>query len=225
MRITAWSTHLAVAVPTCHELPMVHISVLSVETDSPWSFIAPQPRGKPPSSKSRTLSSSSKHTSAPIFVDASAVTYALHRTVRMPLSSAGPCSRDLGFEHSFVPDSSPSTSDSNDHCPPADNDETIPVLPLRTASLIRVPAETGYAAISMLHIHLLHTFKSPISTMNMDDKELCADITRNYWDLSVLAGVGWKLVVNPILPFHLAAVEAMRVALARDTERGDASVD
>lgn len=75
----------------------------------------------------------------------------------------------------------------------------------------------------MLHIHLLHALQHP--TTPLDKDTLHSDITDNYHELAVLAGSRWKLGVNPILPFHLAAVEAMRIALDRDTERTDVVSD
>ena len=49
--------------------------------------------------------------------------------------------------------------------------------------------------------------------------KLHADITRNFHELAVLARARWRLGVNPLLPFHLAAVEAMRIALDCDWDR------
>jgi len=74
----------------------------------------------------------------------------------------------------------------------------------------------------MLHIHLLFTLKSPDSaTSDIDGRSnLHADITRSYHDLAILTCSRWRLGVNPILPFHLAAVSAMHIALDRDRERG-----
>jgi mediator of RNA polymerase II transcription subunit 13 len=79
----------------------------------------------------------------------------------------------------------------------------------------------------MLHIHLLHVIPpvssllSPSTATTTADEvsKLHADITRNFHELAVLAGARWRLGVNPLLPFHLAAVEAMRIALDRDRGR------
>jgi mediator of RNA polymerase II transcription subunit 13 len=74
----------------------------------------------------------------------------------------------------------------------------------------------------MLHIHLLHVFSPPSPTsMGTADEvhQLHVDITRNFHELAVLASARWRLGVNPLLPFHLAAVAAMRLALDRDRDR------
>jgi len=49
--------------------------------------------------------------------------------------------------------------------------------------------------------------------------KLCTDITHNFHELAVLTAARWLPGVNPLLPFHLAAVEAMRLALDRDWEK------
>jgi len=198
--------HLSTAVSACQELSMMHVSLLSVDPDMPWTFLAPQNTKRP----TNTRRASSKDKLGSIFVDSSASTYTLFSTSRIPLSSAIPSSRDLGAEPCYVPE-----ADEVAVC------ENVGILPLSTSTLIRVPSQTGHTFISMLHIHLLHTIKSPSSSLEVGDKETHADITKNYHDLAVLTGCRWKMDVNPILPFHLAAVEAMRVAL----DRGDSIVD
>lgn len=68
----------------------------------------------------------------------------------------------------------------------------------------------------MLHVGMLAVFPSDADT----DEKLLTDITRSFHALSVLAGARWRLAqpgaADPSLPFHLAAVDAMRSALERD---------
>jgi mediator of RNA polymerase II transcription subunit 13 len=69
----------------------------------------------------------------------------------------------------------------------------------------------------MLHINLLAAL--PVDADNANIPRLHTDITRSYHELSVLSAARWKLTqtgADPILPFHLAAVDAMRTALERD---------
>ncbi|KAG6845845.1 hypothetical protein H0H87_002536 [Tephrocybe sp. NHM501043] len=79
-------------------------------------------------------------------------------------------------------------------------------------------------AISMLHLHLLHTIQPPSATAPPDDIfTLHTAIAQNFHELAVLARARWRLDVDPALPFHLAAVDAMRIALERDQYGIDAS--
>jgi mediator of RNA polymerase II transcription subunit 13 len=73
----------------------------------------------------------------------------------------------------------------------------------------------------MLQIHLLHTASSSHSTMRIPDTDTHVEITKNYHELAQLARYRWRMDVNPILPFHLAALEAMQVAL----DRGDSNFE
>ncbi len=71
----------------------------------------------------------------------------------------------------------------------------------------------------MLHLHVLGSVQSQHSTA-VADKDVLRDVATNYYDLSVLTRERWKLSANPILPFHLAALEVMQFAL----DKGDAIV-
>jgi mediator of RNA polymerase II transcription subunit 13 len=70
-----------------------------------------------------------------------------------------------------------------------------------------------------LHINLLAAFSQDGADAT-DVAQLHADITKSYYELSVLSAARWRLAqmgsADPILPFHLAAVDAMRAALERD---------
>lgn len=91
----------------------------------------------------------------------------------------------------------------------------------------------------MIHIQFLRTVHSASYMQSLqasslssarvpDDQSLLADITRNFHELAVLAKVGYNLDDvggHKGLPFHLAAVDAMRMALDRDFDRSEVSSD
>lgn len=114
----------------------------------------------------------------------------------------------------------------------------ITILPQHSSILIRVPHAASSSAITMTQIHLLHTSHSTSYTQSLqatsssqvpDNAQLLADVTHNFHELAVLSKVRFKLDVmggaNRGLPFHLAAVDAMRVALDRDWERLEGGPD
>ncbi|KAJ3507559.1 hypothetical protein NLJ89_g6230 [Agrocybe chaxingu] len=60
------------------------------------------------------------------------------------------------------------------------------------------------------------------------DEQLLVDVTRNFYELGVLGRArlkSGKETGGQDLPFHLAAVDSMRVALDRDWDRLDAGAD
>ncbi|KAF9446731.1 hypothetical protein P691DRAFT_761374 [Macrolepiota fuliginosa MF-IS2] len=110
----------------------------------------------------------------------------------------------------------------------------IGLLPQSTTCLIRVPCSSPLTSISTLHIHLLSTHCHPPwlvkKSATLDPGTVHADVTKNFYELSVLAQSRWKMAapstgttghgswnvggdsragVNPILPLHLAMVEIM----------------
>ena len=143
---------------------------------------------------------------------------------------------------------SQSVTDSAPSSPPTVHSYTYPeisflphpitILPQHSSILIRVPHASSSTAISMTQIHLLHTSHSASYTQSLqasssaqvpDNAQLLVDVTRNFHDLAVLSRVRFKLDnmggANRGLPFHLAAVDAMRVALDRDWERLEGGPD
>lgn len=176
---------------------MVHVSLMCVELDKTLAFIEPLGGTKRPTSESRT----SKTTSGNFMIDSSSTTYYLSHSAQvdlLPSRSAG------GFEsaQSYIADSSDATSPFERH-----------VRPQRTASLIRVPGYAGLTSIAMLHLHQLHSTRSPRSSPTPLDVDTLRVVCRNYHELSVLAHSRW-LKANPILPFHLGALEIMDRALS-----------
>ena len=177
---------------------MVHVFLLVVEANNPWTFISPHHAKRPPASKP----SSGKEQLGAFYVDTSSAIYSVTSVTPMLLSTSG-C--DTLSETSFIPDT--------DDLPPFD---ALPILPLSTMTLIHSPADNSYTNISMLHIHILYSIKSPLSSNTISESETHKDIAHNYHELAVLAKAKWKLASNPVLPLHLGALELMHMALGTD---------
>ncbi|KAJ7125409.1 mediator complex subunit 13 C-terminal-domain-containing protein [Mycena epipterygia] len=248
--LDAWMSFLEKAVPACTALPDVHVTLMSVEPDAPWTFLPPEGPPKaaptplptppantklhpslPPKPMARMPSSSSSSKAPSLYIDVSSTTYALFPKRNLPLSLP-PTPADLGLSLSFVPESGcsfPTTAISSpapDNASPLSNASVVssapehphplPLRPLSTTVLVRVPAVSIASTPSMLHVNLLAAFPWDADT---NVGQLHAEITRSYHELAVLSAARWKLAqmgADPILPFHLAAVDAMRVALERD---------
>ncbi|KAJ7099336.1 mediator complex subunit 13 C-terminal-domain-containing protein [Mycena belliarum] len=182
----------------------------------------------PPKPMTRILSSSSSPKSPPLYIDVSSTTYAIFPKKVIPLS-VPPTPADLGLSLSFVPESgypSPTTATSSpapESASPASSTSAgssaseyphpLPLRPISTTLLVRVPAPSVASTASMLHINLLAAFPQ------QGDAQLHVEITRSFHELAVLSAARWRLPqmgADPILPFHLAAVDVMRVALERD---------
>ncbi|KAI9507205.1 mediator complex subunit 13 C-terminal-domain-containing protein [Russula earlei] len=195
--LEAWMHLLDRSVPSCRELPMVHVSLMRVEVDRTWSFIEPHGGTKRPMPESRT----SKMSSGNVMIDSSSATYLLNHSAQLdslPSNSVG----DFENAQPYVADSSDANSPDERH-----------VRPLRTTTLIRIPGDAGFTSIALLHLHQLHCTRSHRSSLTVSDSDTLQDVCRNYHELSVLAHSRW-LKANPILPFHLGAVEIMGHALS-----------
>ncbi|KAJ7286900.1 hypothetical protein C8J57DRAFT_573640 [Mycena rebaudengoi] len=246
------------AVPACNALPDVHITLLSVEPDAPWTLLQPetQPPPKPvavtpistpaataklhpslppkpvtrvpSSSSSSSLSSSSKNTPS-LFVDVSSTTYAVFPKRNLPLSLP-PCPADLGLSLSFVPESgcsSPTTasppaapesaasprSTLSGSITPPEYPHPLPLRPLSTTMLIRMPTPSVARAASMLHINLLAAL--PVDADNANIPRLHTDITRSYHELSVLSAARWKLTQTGTDPHPSLSPRCCRLPCAR----------
>ncbi|KAJ7496590.1 mediator complex subunit 13 C-terminal-domain-containing protein [Mycena latifolia] len=216
--LDAWMSFLAKAVPTCTALPDVHVTLLSVEPDASWTFL---PSDAPPKTPSTPVPTPS------LFIDVSSTTYAIFPKRVLPLSLP-PTPVDLGLSLSFVPESgysSPTTATSSPAAEIASPVSTtsgcggapeyphpLPLRPLSTTLLVRVPAASIASTASMLHINLLAAFPQETDGLHVE-------ITHSFHELAVLSAARWRLAqmgADPILPFHLAAVDAMRAALERD---------
>lgn len=133
-----------------------------------------------------------------------ATTYAIYPAIRIPLSSppAYPWA-----DCSFVPDQEGA----------ATTETTCPILPIRSTILLYVPFKRASPSCSTVHIHFLHSCKSPGSSLLIPDDVTHQEITRNYYELAVLASLQGPFGY-PILPLHLSALELMQDALRQETE-------
>ncbi|KAJ7647889.1 mediator complex subunit 13 C-terminal-domain-containing protein [Roridomyces roridus] len=251
--LDAWTYFLAKAFPAS-SLPDLHVALLSVEPDAPWTFLptdvhpkTPTPTPAAPAGASTPLPGNSKlHPSLPskpvsrapssstkpssFYVDISSTTYAFFPTRHLPIAFP-PVPADLGLTMPLVPESAPipptsATSPMSESASPQSSihgttapdyyPHPLAIRPRTSALLVRVPAASVASTPSILQIGMLAAFPSDFDAAA--DEGLMKDITRSFHSLSVLASARWRLAqaVDPILPFHLAAVEAMRSALERD---------
>ncbi|KAF7294056.1 Mediator of RNA polymerase II transcription subunit 13 [Mycena kentingensis (nom. inval.)] len=186
-----------------------------------------------------------------LLIDASSTTYAIfprrHLPLPVPLSPAV----DLGLVYGYVPESPTTSGGVMDDgmlasaggsgqatpisalslgpgnstfttCPPS-LPHPLPIQPLSTSILVRVPAASVASTPSMLHIALLDTFSAASSLSNSKSASAIAqlqkEITMSFHELSVLGAARSRArprgrAGEAGLPFHLAAVDAMRGALS-----------
>lgn len=213
---TAWSRLLSLNVANS-DLP-IHVSLVSVDHSSSWTFLPTLP------SESDAASAASAGTvtvNGSFFVDASSVTYIVNPMDPFPLHlSPGDCLDDgrtaplILESESDEPDEAVSSSQS-------------PIRPLSTALLVRLTPDGPIATnVSTTHVHLLYSIKAPLCSIDTDSipaMQTHADLTRSFYELSVLARERWHLDsrgAHPSLPFHLAALEVMRAALACEAGPG-----
>jgi mediator of RNA polymerase II transcription subunit 13 len=172
----------------------MHVSILCVEHNVPWSFLEGQYDIQ---SSSVTTTSRNLSKELPLFVDISTSTYAMP-AVSFPL----PPALDLAGDLHYIPDLD-------------NNSPQIPTLSIRSLSstaLLRLSTYTPNSPL-MIRIHFLHIFKSPRSSLVIPDGQTHRDVTRNYYQLALLADIRWRLGDKTQLPFHLAAIDTMRTAL------------
>ncbi|KAF8966396.1 mediator complex subunit 13 C-terminal-domain-containing protein [Flammula alnicola] len=200
--LNAWMAHLNANVVSSREQPPLHHTLIDLGLSLSFIPEATAPLSSP--------SSPQPHSSAtPTILQPST------QTITSPATSTNP----------------PDCLSSNQLPHP------ITILPQSSSILIRVPHSSSSSFISMTHIHLLRTFHSASYTHSLqassssqvpDNHQLLVDVTRNYHELAVLSKVRWKLDGaggRKGLPFHLAAVDAMRMALDRDWDRLEGGVE
>jgi mediator of RNA polymerase II transcription subunit 13 len=186
---------------------MVHVSLSCVELDRTLSFVEPHGGTKRPTLESRTSKTTPGNSN--FMIDSSSATYHLSHHAQVDLLLSGSAS-DFENAQSYIADCSDGISPYERH-----------IRPLRTTSLIRVPGDAGLTSISMLHLHQLHSARSHRSSLTLSDEDILRDMCRNYHELSVLAHSRW-LKANPILPFHLGALEIMDRALSGSLSSSEA---
>lgn len=201
--ITAWGVRLS---GFTHDLPPCQIFLMVADPSRPWAFIVPE-HTTPKSLKSPNRVH--KHSTGTILHDVSATTYLVQADVSSTVALDPP--QSLLPAHAFIPD----TEEAN-------GAHSCIVRPLASAALLRVPAGTDFTSVSMIHLHLLHTVRDSSGTSPpATERQVLEEIAQNYHDLALLAKLRWKLQANPILPFHLAALEVMGAALACDESLTD----
>lgn len=201
--LLAWIHHLSAVSHLCRDLAPFHVTILSVDQSISWSLThLCQPSTGQQTPSRRTAG---KDLSKPLYVDVTtATTYAVYPTIRIPLSSppAYPWA-----DCSFVPDGENAAS----------AETTCPILPIRSTILLYVPLKRAGCSCSTLHIHFLHSCRSSGSSLRISDDVTYQEITRNYYELAVLASLQGPFGY-PILPLHLSALESMQDALRQETE-------
>lgn len=130
-------------------------------------------------------------------------TYTIYPATRIPLSSSPTYP---WADCSFVPDQEGAATE-----------VTCPLLPIRSTILLYIPFKRANPSCSTLHIHFLHSRKSPGSSFPIPDDVTHQEITRNYYELAVLASLQGPFGY-PTLPLHLSALESMQDALRQETE-------
>ncbi|KAF7290083.1 Mediator of RNA polymerase II transcription subunit 13 [Mycena chlorophos] len=249
--LEAWNSFLPKTVQKC-SIPNVQVALLSVEPDAPWSFVSPATKSSvavSTASKTNARATSRTPSGPPasthqaktqtLLVDVSSTTYAIFPRRHLPLPVPLLPTVDLGLVYSYVPEASGGSAGAIEDggsivgspASPAIHVTTLqtaaphplPIQPLSTTLIVRVPAASIASTPSMLHIALLDALpRSRVSSTGVE--ELHRDITLSFHELTVLAAARWRLSasagVDPLLPFHLAAVDAMKGALGRAASEG-----
>lgn len=195
--LEGWNVHLAAAVPLCNDLPPFHVSLLSVEQNLCWPILSHLNETSGLAASRRAPAKDSKS----IYVDTAAPAYTIYPSTRIPLASRS-CQEQVDL--TFIPDNDGTTSD------------TSTILPISTSILIRSPSTRTASTQSSIYIHHLHALHTPGSSLSISDDTMRKDITLNFYELSVLAGAMLGFQEYPLLPFHLAALEAMHHSLRQE---------
>ncbi|KAF8131078.1 mediator complex subunit 13 C-terminal-domain-containing protein [Boletus edulis] len=202
--LDAWIHHLSAVLSLYRDLPPFHVTVVSVDQSIFWSFTQPCQTSTGQQTPSRRAAGKDS-LSKSLYVDVTtATTYAVYPAIRIPVSSppAYPWA-----DHSFIPDDEGTTT----------TETTCPILPIRSTILLYVPLKRASNSCSTLHIHFLYSRRSPGSSLVTPDDITHQEITRNYYELAVLASLQVPFGY-PILPLHLSALESMRDALKQEGE-------
>jgi hypothetical protein len=174
---------------------MVHVTLLSVEQHSMWSFLVPSDGSEVPSRH--------QGTGAALFVDISTTTYMVFSSRSRPTTSTSSCSLEYGSQ-TYIPDPDSDAGVTSVDCG---------ILPLATTTLISVPAEGSYDTISMTHLHLFYHIKAEDAEMDAEkEAQTPKEIARSYHALSLL---NQMRTGRGDLPWHIGAVAAMSSALGR----------
>ncbi|GJJ07800.1 hypothetical protein Clacol_002005 [Clathrus columnatus] len=231
--VEAWMLHLEMAVMNPQGRPL-HVSLVCAQNDIPLALLSNTGTDE---SQSRPFSMVPPPGS--VFVDASSLTYSVSFPGRAPIiltSYLYPTDQPSILGPSPTETDMDTTEDDTD-TPLLPMETPTPVIPLCTSSLFTVSntcnesIDTGgamgdSALLGALYIHMLYAGKTPKSTLRKNSEEMLADITKSWYDLSVLTKERWRIPDgnwngndNP-LPFHLAALDVMLTMLViADTPR------
>lgn len=200
----AWTSRLDAASEENQHLPPLQAHLLVADIEEQWKFLPDEATThKRPITPSRT----SKHSpSGAVLADISSAVYILRSKIPTMVSS----SASISTEPSFI----------------ADTEEDKPleesqIRSLHSYALIRVPAGTDHIPISMLQMNLLLSMHSAHTNYFISDQDTLDDAARNFHELAVLTQCRWKLNADPILPFHLAALKVISLALSRSDVTAD----
>lgn len=190
----AWSSHFETFLRGT--TAPIQVSFLSVDQNNPWHLFAKPSDVEAWSSPAARGPKSTGN----IALDISSATFALHFNKPMPMA---PKTHDgATVDHLSLVDSK--------ECPSLDE---LGVLPIATSTLVHVPSQMDYTCISMLHLHFLYLSRSSRSTSTLGNEDIQQEVTRNFYELKVLAQARWGPLGSHDLPLHIAALEVMLTTL------------
>lgn len=258
----AWSTFLPTVLAMDYPRS-VHISLFCVDPDTPWLFTKFDTTmfgSRSDDNKHNTvfsdISSTTYAVNLNIVLPIAIPPSQLDIGISLPYVADPSGTNNDGDPEST--DSPPATAIHSNTPPtvPSSIPSKIGLMPKSTSCLIRVPRSAPLTSITMLHIHLLSTYSTSLreednnnnnnnnnsnnngnnsKTDMLDPGVILSDVTHNFYELSVLAQLQWKLSgtdgggggggdgrsgggggdarfrtgANPILPVHLAMVDVM----------------
>lgn len=217
----------------------MHVTLVSIDNEHSWTFLSPTDnvtsdilKRTPIPSLPLPSSKSSRHAHT-AFADASSTTCYLappSHTMIYPSYTVDRSAKSGPFPFAPGASESPYIPDLDDEESPNAPTPSPLAESLRApawGTLICAPPSTDYTALSTTQLFLLHTAHSMRSTYSASTRTgdsppsrseehavLMGDIVRSFHELAVLSRARWKLHADPVLPFHLAALEVMRAALS-----------
>lgn len=203
--LVAWNSHLETTLHAPTTLP-TRVTLVAVEQHNPWYLLAKQ------SERESWTSSSvrSPRNGGSVAVDISSTTIVLHPQSSVPMSLRNYPGAVVGNAHDAEAPDCPATED-------------LGMLPVATSTLAHIPSQMDHTSIAMLHLHFLHFSQSSHSTSKLGIDEIRREVSRNFFELKVLAQARWGSCGSYNLPLHLAALEVMLTTL--DEPEGNGSVE
>ncbi|KAI0706930.1 mediator complex subunit 13 C-terminal-domain-containing protein [Cerioporus squamosus] len=173
--LEAWVSHLESVVSASTDVPPVHVTLLAVDNENPWTFLSAPERGSfdilkrtpSPAPQMPTSKSRGNHTT---FSDAAYTTYFLVPSPEAPFyptytaertSKCGPSHYIPGTaETPFIPDLE--DDETSGAC--AQLQTTEPIRVSGWSAVVCVPSTADYTTLSTVRIYQLHTTRSSQST-------------------------------------------------------------